>query len=93
MTQWKTVEMGHITGETTYDIVLECVPGRYYYKFCVDNEWVVDESLPIASYFKRLSSMQKSYSGPKTIMANVITVKAEDNEVFEALACDSFSIK
>lgn len=103
MTNWKTVEMGHITGETTYDIVLECVPGKYYYKFCVDNEWVVDESLPMTSYFKRSSgsqksgsqksSSQKSFSGPKTIMANVIKVKAEDNEVFEALACDSFSIK
>jgi len=89
MTQWKTIEMGHCTGESTFDLVLECLPGKYYYKFYVNNEWVVDESLPMTSYFRRSSGS----FGPKTVMANVIIVKAEDNEVFEALACDSFSIK
>ena len=81
--------MGHCTGESTFDLVLECLPGKYYYKFYVNNEWVVDESLPMTSYFRRSSGS----FGSKTVMANVIIVKAEDNEVFEALACDSFSIK
>jgi len=94
MTQWKTLEMGHCTGETTFDLVLECTPGKYYYKFFVDNEWVIDESLPTTSYFRRPSGhAYGAFGQQKNVVANVIVVKAEDNEVFEALACDSFSIK
>ena len=74
--------------------MLECTPGKYYYKFCVDNEWVIDESLPTTSYFRRHSGhAYGAFGQQKNVVANVIVVKAEDNEVFEALACDSFSIK
>ena len=31
--------------------------------------------------------------GAKLVKANVIKVKQEDKEVFEALACDSFAVK
>ena len=86
--------VGHCTGETTFDLVLECTPGKYYYKFFVDNEWVIDESLPSTSYFRRHSGhAYGAFGQQKNVVANVIVVKAEDNEVFEALACDSFSIK
>ena len=84
------MEMGKCKDEKEFNLILECVPGKYYYKFYVNNDWVVDESQPISSYMQRKPSTSK---GSKVAKANVITVKQEDVEVFEALACDSFAIR
>ncbi len=62
---------------------------RYYYKFCIDGDWGVDDKQPVESNVRK-----NSYgAGHKIVKANVITVKPEDHEVFEALACDSFAVK
>merc|ERR1711899_316911 len=90
MTDWKSVEMVRLKGEKDFKWILDCSPGKYFYKFFVNNEWRIDESQPISSYLTRKQSATK---GSKLAKANVIKVKQADKEVFEALACDSFSIK
>ena len=81
--------MGRCKGETDYNLILDCLPGKYFYKFCVDTEWCLDESQAVASYMRKNSTG----IGTKVVRANVITVKAEDKCVFEALACDSFATR
>jgi 1,4-alpha-glucan branching enzyme len=90
MTDWKSLEMGICAGESDFNFVIDCSPGKYHYKFCVDNDWCIDESQPFASYAKRKNSFG---TGSRVTKANVITVKPEDFEVFEALACDSFATR
>ena len=53
--------------------------GKHFYKFLVDGHWVVEETEP------RVEREDKVW--------NVIEVKRSDFEVFDALACDSFSLK
>ena len=90
MNDWKSVEMARCKGEKDFNLILDCSPGKYYYKFFVNNEWCIDESQPISTYMARKASASKP---SKMAKANVIKVKQEDKEVFEALACDSFAIK
>jgi len=89
MTNWKTVEMCRLKGEIDFNLILDCFPGKYFYKFCVDTEWCLDESQAVVSYMRKSSTG----IGNKVVRANVITVKVEDNCVFEALACDSFATR
>lgn len=92
MTDWKSVEMAVCQGDKEFNLILDCPPGKYYYKFYVNNEWVVDESQPVSSYMVRKPS-GSGHKSSKMAKANVITVKQEDMEVFQALACDSFATR
>ncbi len=94
MTGWRSVEMAVFLEKekgvmTDYYAIVDCFPGRYYFKFCVDGEWMVDDRQPIESNVRKNSFG----AGHKVVKANVITVKPEDHEVFDALACDSFAVK
>lgn len=98
MIEWQSREMAALKDESNFLAIIglssippekskekcisftDCLPGKYYFKFCVDGEWKHDESQPL------VVSTQE-------VTANVITVKPEDSEVFEALACDSFATK
>ena len=80
MNEWRSKAMASLADESNFIAIIDCLPGKYYYKFCVDGTWTEDESQPLA-----LSQTQ--------VKANVMTVKPEDREVFEALACDSFATK
>ena len=53
--------------------------GKHFYKFLVDGHWVVEETE------NKVERDDKVW--------NVIEVKRSDFEVFDALACDSFSLK
>lgn len=72
--------MATLKDESYFVCIIDCLPGKYYYKFWVDGNWCHDESQPL------LISKDE-------VKANVMTVKMEDREVFEALACDSFATK
>jgi len=91
MTDWKSVEMARCKGEKDFNLILDCSPGKYFYKFYVNNEWCIDDSQPISTY--TMPKKSSSTKGAKLVKANVIKVKQEDKEVFEALACDSFAVK
>ena len=60
MTDWKSVEMARCKGEKDFNLILECSPGKYFYKFYVNNEWCIDDSQPISTYtMPRKSSSTK----------------------------------
>ena len=59
MTDWKSVEMARCKGEKDFNLILDCSPGKYFYKFFVNNEWCVDESQTISSYMTRKPSGTK----------------------------------
>jgi len=59
-----------------FSTIIELPEGEHQYKFFVDGEWQVDQSLPTCT-------------SPNGIVNNVINVKKSDFEVFEALAMDS----
>lgn len=59
-----------------FSTIIELPEGEHQYKFFVDGEWQVDQSLPTCTQ-------------PNGIVNNVINVKKSDFEVFEALAMDS----
>ena len=81
--------MAKMQGETEFNLILEVLPGKYYYKFYANNEWCIDETLPMSGYLRKTSAGL----GNRLVQANVITVKSEDVNVFEALACDSFATR
>mgnify|MGYP002045086427 CR=1 FL=1 len=72
-----------------FNLIMELLPGKYYYKFYANNEWCIDESLPMSGHLRKTSTGL----GNRLVQANVVTVKAEDVNVFEALACDSFATR
>ena len=88
-TEWKSVQMAKVQGETEFNLIMEVLPGKYYYKFYANNEWCIDESLPMSGHLRKTSTGL----GNRLVQANVITVKPEDLNVFEALACDSFATR
>ena len=90
MTDWKSVEMAVCKGDKEFNLILDCAPGKYYFKFYANNEWCVDDSQPI---FTTMSRKLSGGSSKKVQKWNMITVKPTDMEVFQALACDSFSVK
>ena len=60
MTDWKSVEMARCKGEKDFNLIIECSPGKYFYKFYVNNEWCIDDSQPISTYtMPRKSSSTK----------------------------------
>jgi len=87
--EWKSVQMAKVQGETEFNLIMELLPGKYYYKFYANNEWCIDESLPMSGHLRKTSTGL----GNRLVQANVVTVKAEDVNVFEALACDSFATR
>ena len=93
MTNWKSVEMAVCKGDKEFNLILDCAPGKYFYKFCVDGQWCVDESQPISTVMCRKVSGGGHNKSGKVVKANVITVKQEDMCVFQALACDSFATR
>ena len=81
MTEWRSKKMASLQEESHFLAVIECLPGKVHFKFCVDGTWTHDESQPFL------------ISKSNQAIANFMTVKPEDREVFEALACDSFVAK
>ena len=81
MTNWKALPMGRPVGESDHVSILECVEGDVHYKFRYRGEWLHDPA----------QKTVRSRDGARTW--NVIKVDSADNDVFEALACDSFSLK
>ena len=60
MTDWKSVEMARCKGEKDFNLIIECSPGKYFYKFYINNEWCIDDSQPISTYtMPRKSSSTK----------------------------------
>lgn len=80
MTQWQAVRMSQPAGESHWVHILEAKEGSHHYKFLVDGHWCVEESATIVT---NTSNNQW----------NLIQVRKSDFEVFEALACDSFTLK
>lgn len=80
MTEWQSREMASFHDESTFLAIIDCWPGNFFFKFFVNGRWCHDESQPVLI-------------SKDNVVANVLTVKAEDSEVFEALACDSFAAK
>jgi 5'-AMP-activated protein kinase regulatory beta subunit len=80
MTAWQSVRMTKPAGETHWVQILEAREATHHYKFLVDGHWCIEETVPTVS----------DEAGTKW---NVIQVRKSDFEVFEALACDSFTLK
>ena len=79
MTGWRCVKMSRPEGEAAWVHIHDTLEGTHHYKFLVDGLWCVEEAEPT------LEAEDKVW--------NVMEVKKTDFEVFEALACDSFSLK
>ena len=79
MTGWRCVKMSRPEGEAAWVHIHDTLEGEHHYKFLVDGLWCVEEAEPT------VEAEDKVW--------NVMEVKKTDFEVFEALACDSFSLK
>ena len=79
MTGWRCVKMSKPEGETNWVHIHDTREGKHYYKFLVDGHWRVEDS-------------QATVEREDKVW-NVMEVKKSDFEVFDALACDSFSLK
>merc|ERR1719430_2770799 len=67
-------------GESQWVQIQDTVEGSHHYKFLVDGHWCVEDSV-------------QTVKNGEGIQWNVIQVRKSDLEVFEALACDSFTLK
>ena len=79
MTGWRCVKMSRPEGETGWVHIHDTREGKHVYKFLVDGHWRVEDS-------------QAKVERDDNVW-NVMEVKKSDFEVFDALACDSFSLK
>ena len=79
MTNWRCVKMSKPEGENNWVHIHDTREGKHYYKFLVDGYWKVEDSEA------KVEREDKVW--------NVMEVKKSDFEVFDALACDSFSLK
>jgi len=79
MTGWRCVRMSQPEGEVYWVHIQDSREGKHYYKFLVDGVWSVEDSEV------KVDKEDKQW--------NVMEVKRSDFEVFDALACDSFSLK
>jgi len=79
MTNWRCVKMSKPEGENNWVHIHDTREGKHYYKFLVDGYWRVEDSEA------KVEREDKVW--------NVMEVKKSDFEVFDALACDSFSLK
>ena len=109
MTQWKAKEMSRPEGENDFILILDAPEGDIYYKFFVDAAWKHDSNQPSVTRScdnnaaeekastSRPSSPPSSASSSSSSRAaaawNVLSVRKSDNDVFDALACDSFALK
>ena len=66
-------------GENNWVHIHDTREGKHYYKFLVDGHWRVEDSED------KVERDDKVW--------NMMEVKKSDFEVFDALACDSFSLK
>jgi len=73
---WKTIPMAKSHGD--FVTIVDLPEGEHQYKFCVDGQWQHDPSEPV----------MENGVGTKN---NLVVVKPQDFEVFEALAEDSIS--
>lgn len=71
---WKTIPMVKSHGD--FVTIIDLPEGEHQFKYCVDGEWLYDPSCRTI----------ESESGSKT---NMVSVKNQDFEVFQALAADS----
>jgi len=80
MTSWKCVKMSKPEGEAYWVHIQDTREGTHHYKFLVDGHWCVEDNV-------------HKVKNEEDIEWNVIEVRKSDFEVFEALACDSFTLK
>eukprot|EP00092_Neocalanus_flemingeri_P035030 GFUD01038118.1.p1 GENE.GFUD01038118.1~~GFUD01038118.1.p1 ORF type:complete len:378 (+),score=96.87 GFUD01038118.1:288-1421(+) len=80
MTSWKSVKMSKPEGENYWVHILDTREGTIHYKFLVDGHWCVEDNV-------------HKVKNEEGIEWNVMEVRKSDFEVFEALACDSFTLK
>jgi 5'-AMP-activated protein kinase regulatory beta subunit len=73
---WKTIPMVRSHGD--FVAIVDLPEGEHSYRYYIDGEWKCDPGVPI----------KETNTGSKN---NVITVKKQDFEVFEALDMDSIS--
>ena len=71
--------MSQPEGESFWVHIHDTREGKHYYKFLVDGIWSVEDTEV------KVEKEDKQW--------NVMEVKRSDFEVFDALACDSFSLK
>ena len=67
-------------GENYWVSIHDTREGAVHYKFLVDGHWCVEQTV-------------EKVKNKEGVEWNVIEVKKSDFEVFEALACDSFTLK
>jgi len=72
--------MSKPAGESHWVRILEVSEGTHHYKFLVDGVWSTEETEP-------------TVANDVGNLWNVVQVCKSDFEVFEALACDSFTLK
>jgi len=80
MTSWKSVKMSKPEGESYWVSIQDTREGTIHYKFLVDGHWCVEDT-------------EKKVKNEEGVEWNVMEVRKSDFEVFEALACDSFTLK
>jgi len=80
MTGWRCVKMSKPEGENYWVSIHDTREGAVHYKFLVDGHWCVEQTV-------------EKVKNKEGVEWNVIEVKKSDFEVFEALACDSFTLK
>lgn len=88
MTKWRAVEMTRQAGESDFIVILDCDEGEIHYKFFAEGAWKHDHKQACV----RAPPSDSDGDMPPRAW-NVIHVKRSDENVFEALACDSFSLK
>ncbi|XP_030371502.1 5'-AMP-activated protein kinase subunit beta-1 [Scaptodrosophila lebanonensis] len=75
--QWKPIPM--VRSHGNFVTIIDLPEGDHQYKFCVDGEWKHDPKL-------------KSVENEDGIKNNLVSVRASDFEVFQALAKDSENV-
>lgn len=88
MTNWRAVEMSRQAGESDFLVIIDCDEGEIHYKFYAEGAWKHDHKQACV----RAPPSDSDGDMPPRAW-NVIHVKRSDENVFEALACDSFSLK
>jgi len=80
MTSWKCVKMSKPEGESYWVNIQDTREGTIHYKFLVDGYWCIEDN-------------ENKVKNDEGVEWNVMEVRKSDFEVFEALACDSFTLK
>jgi len=80
MTGWRSVKMSKPEGESYWVSIQDTREGTIHYKFLVDGHWCIEDT-------------ENKVKNEEGVEWNVMEVRKSDFEVFEALACDSFTLK